>query len=85
MALVVIAFVPPFQPMCSPKKAYPYVMSWASLLFVINFFFHWSVYCRSDWYLKPIEELHADDIDNMGPTAINSDACDDTKKPLMKE
>ena len=56
VAVVVLAFVPPFQPLCSPQKAYPYVMSWASLLFIINFIFQWSINCRQEWFLQPIEE-----------------------------
>ena len=56
VAVVVMSFFPPFQPKCTQEKAYPYVMSWASFLFIVNYFFHWVVNCRKEFWLKPIDD-----------------------------
>jgi len=56
IGVVVMAFVPGFHPLCGSKKSYPYVMSWASLLFIINYIFHWVVYCNISYFLKPVAE-----------------------------
>lgn len=80
VAVVVMSFFPPFQPKCTQEKAYPYVMSWASFLFAINYCFHWVVNCRKEFWLKPIEEqAEACEAAN---SAINSELTK-AMEPLM--
>lgn len=70
LLVVVMSFVPGFQPRCTDAKTYPYVMSWASFLFIINYLFHCVVNCNKDFFLKP------DDVKPEGvaaPTAINAE------------
>mmetsp|Transcript_40138 Transcript_40138/g.52593 ORF Transcript_40138/g.52593 Transcript_40138/m.52593 type:complete len:212 (-) Transcript_40138:114-749(-) len=56
LAIVIMAFFEPFHPKCTQEKAYPIVMSWASFLFVINYFFHCIVNYNMEFFIKPIEE-----------------------------
>ena len=68
LLVVALACVPGFQPKCTDKKLYPYVMTWASFLFVINYFFHCFVNCNKEYFLVPLP-----DVSTVQPgTAINS-------------
>ena len=58
LAVGLAACLPKFAPICRPFKTYPYVMSWASLLFIVNYFFHLYIFCNIDFFLKPIEDEH---------------------------
>ena len=45
LAVIIMAFIPGLQPLCTDDKAYPYVMNFASMLFIINYLFHFVVNC----------------------------------------
>ena len=63
--VVVMALIPNYRPLCQHKKHYPHVMQWASCLFLINYCFHWVIFCRKEWFLRPIEEAHSDEVNEL--------------------
>ena len=50
--VVGMAFVPSLHPMCTDEQAYPYVMSIASLLFLVNYFFHLVINCNKEFFME---------------------------------
>lgn len=53
LAIIGMAFVPGFQPLCTDERAYPYVMTWASFLFIVNYAFHCVLNWKKEYFLVP--------------------------------
>ena len=62
LIVLVVASVPKYHPICRPTTAYPHVMSYASLLFIFNYIFLWVVFCNKEFFLKPIEDEHTQEV-----------------------
>ena len=52
VALIGVAFIPGMKPLCTDEKAYPYVLTLAQVLFVINYLFHLVVYNKKAYFIK---------------------------------
>lgn len=61
VGVAIMATIPGYRPVCSPMQTYPHVLTWAELLFKVNYCFHWVIYVRKEWFLQQIEEEHSDE------------------------
>jgi len=77
--VVFIACMPNLHPLCSEDKKYPRVMMWLSFLFLVNYCFHWYIFCKKDEYL--VQEITAEE-ESLVSNSVNMD-CEkfSEKKP----
>lgn len=54
-AVLTIAFIPGWRPMCHDHKSYPAVLNFASCLFIINYIFQWYIKCHKKFFMEEAE------------------------------
>ena len=48
LSVPVIACFPSFWPLCTDEKAYPPVLNFASMLFIVTYIFHFVINCNKE-------------------------------------
>ena len=60
LGVLVTACFPDFYPVCTDEKAYPVVMNFASMLFIVNYLFHFVINCNKEKALQRFTESNID-------------------------
>ena len=62
LAVIICACIPHFHPLCTDEKLYPYVMNFASMLFIANYMFHFVVNVLKRGNSRAIDRLTVSDV-----------------------
>lgn len=75
LSVIIMSFFPTFWPVCTDEKAYPPVLNFASMLFIVNYIFHFVVNCNRQKALNRLTQPNSEDGELLAQSQAEPAEC----------